>query len=208
MFPLEHTVLPGAVVPLHVFEPRYRELARRVTSSTDPEFGTVLIERGREVGGADERTLVGVVLRVVDAEEFPDGRWGLSTVATRRIRVEEWLDDAPYPRATVTDWPDDDATTYRDDLDQAMLERIVGALERCRTARRRLGPARTAPPAAWPTIPPGRSWQAATIAGLGPLGTAGAPGRTDGRRSGRTLRDDARRSRRSAGGSRRAGRVG
>ena len=51
MFPLEQPVLPGAVVPLHVFEPRYRALARDLEAAEEAEFGIVGITRGREVGG-------------------------------------------------------------------------------------------------------------------------------------------------------------
>ena len=56
MFPLESPVVPGQPVPLHIFEPRYRQLAADLQDRDDPEFGIVGIERGREVGGADVRT--------------------------------------------------------------------------------------------------------------------------------------------------------
>ena len=106
MFPLESPILPGQPVPLHLFEPRYLQLARDLAALDDPEFGIVGIARGREVGGDDVRTDVGVVARVVRSEEQADGRWALLATGTRRIRVERWLDDDPYPRAVVSDWPD------------------------------------------------------------------------------------------------------
>lgn len=106
MFPLGSVLVPGMVLPLHVFEPRYRALARDVTSGAG-EFGVTLIERGSEVGGGDVRTDVGTVARVLEHEEFDDGRWGIVAVGVRRIRVREWLDDDPYPRALVDPWPDD-----------------------------------------------------------------------------------------------------
>jgi Lon protease-like protein len=105
MFPLGTVLLPSVLLPLHVFEPRYRRLTRDCLDG-DREFGVVLIERGNEVGGGDVRTGVGTVAHVVDAVSFPDGRWALATVGTRRIRVEYWLDDDPYPRAEVLDWDD------------------------------------------------------------------------------------------------------
>ena len=80
--------------------PRYRELTRDCLAGV-PEFGVVLIERGSEVGGGDVRTNVGTVARIVASQVLPDGRAYLMTVGTRRIRVTEWLEDAPYPRATV-----------------------------------------------------------------------------------------------------------
>jgi Lon protease-like protein len=106
MFPLGSVLLPGAVLPLHVFEPRYRQLVKDCLSG-EPEFGVTLISRGHEVGGGDERTHVGSVARIVQVGELPDGRYALLTVGVRRIRVREWLPDDPYPRAEVDDWPDD-----------------------------------------------------------------------------------------------------
>lgn len=105
MFPLGTVLVPGAVLPLHLFEPRYRALARDCTAGR-PEFGVVLIERGSEVGGGDVRGDVGCVARIAEAEELADGRWVLLVVGTDRIRVRSWLADAPYPRAEVEPWPD------------------------------------------------------------------------------------------------------
>jgi Lon protease-like protein len=105
MFPLGTVLFPTLVLPLHVFEPRYRALVEDCTAGAG-EFGVVPIERGSEVGGGDVRTAVGTVARILQVDHFPDGRSALATVGTRRIRVERWLEDAPYPRAEVTDWHD------------------------------------------------------------------------------------------------------
>src|SRR5215210_7826858 len=105
MFPLGTVLFPGAYLSLHVFEPRYRALVQACLDGT-PEFGVVLIERGSEVGGGDSRFDVGCVARIIEAGESPDGRWALGTVGTRRVRVREWLPEAPFPRADLEDWPD------------------------------------------------------------------------------------------------------
>jgi Lon protease-like protein len=105
MFPLGTVLLPGMVLPLHVFEPRYRQMVQDCEAG-DGEFGVVLIERGSEVGGGDVRTDVGTVAKIVQSQALPDGRYLLATVGARRLRVERWLDDDPYPRAEVADWPD------------------------------------------------------------------------------------------------------
>jgi len=105
MFPLGSVLFPSMVLPLHLFEPRYRALIRDVLDG-DGEFGVCLIERGHEVGGDDVRSSVGTVARVHDAEELPDGRWAVVAVGDRRIEVERWLPDDPYPRAEVRDLPD------------------------------------------------------------------------------------------------------
>ena len=92
MFPLGTVVVPGMVLPLQVFEPRYREMLQHVLAG-DRTFGVVLIERGSEVGGGDVRTDVGTLARVVRAEEQPDGRWAVVALGVGRIRVDRWALD-------------------------------------------------------------------------------------------------------------------
>jgi len=88
------------VLPLHVFEPRYRALMQDVLDG-DGRFGVVLIDRGHEVGGDDVRGDLGAVARVLQSEELDDGRWLTVTVGERPLRVVEWLSEDPYPRALV-----------------------------------------------------------------------------------------------------------
>ena len=110
MFPLGMALLPGAVLPLHVFEPRYRQMVHDilVDDAKTPEFGVVLIERGREVGGGDVRARIGTVARVADISALPDGRYAIVAIGGERLRVNAWLPDDPYPLADVDLWPDDD----------------------------------------------------------------------------------------------------
>src|SRR5437773_454261 len=100
MFPLGTVVFPHAVLPLHVFEPRYRAMMRDVLAG-DQEFGVVLIERGSEVGGGDVRFGVGTLAHIVQSSELSDGRFALAAVGVQRFRVERWLPDDPYPRAEI-----------------------------------------------------------------------------------------------------------
>ena len=100
MFPLGTVLFPHALLPLQVFEPRYRVMMRRLLDG-DREFGVVLIERGSEVGGGDVRFDIGTLARIVQAAELPDGRWALVCAGVRRVRVLRWLADDPYPQADV-----------------------------------------------------------------------------------------------------------
>jgi Lon protease-like protein len=111
MFPLGTVLLPGGVLPLHVFEPRYRQLVIDCLADDtgEPEFGVTMIERGSEVGGGDQRSNVGVIARMVQVRALDDGRYALLAVGTRRFRVLAWLPDDPYPLADVDEWPDVDA---------------------------------------------------------------------------------------------------
>src|SRR4029079_5806144 len=108
MFPLGTVLLPGMVLPLHVFEPRYQQLVRDCLDAPPHEFGVVLIDRGSEVGGGDTRSDVGVIARILQVARLEATRFALITVGTRRVRVVEWLPDDPYPRADVEDWSDGD----------------------------------------------------------------------------------------------------
>ena len=173
MFPLEQTFLPSALIPLHIFEPRYREFARIVTPRPDPEFGIAMIERGREVGGDDQRSAVGVVARIVQFEEFPDGRWAIVAAATRRIRIAEWLPDEPFPRALVEDWPDDDAENYLDTIAPGTVAVLSALLSRMDAAMTRIDARRVLGPFELVDDPAQATWQASVIAQLGPLDSMG-----------------------------------
>jgi uncharacterized protein len=100
MFPLSAVLFPHASMPLHVFEPRYRELMRDCLAG-DARFGVVLIERGSEVGGGDERSGLGTRGVITKSVELPDGRWVLQLEGEALIEVEQWLPDDPYPVALV-----------------------------------------------------------------------------------------------------------
>lgn len=135
MFPLQSVLFPTMVLPLHVFEPRYRALAHQVTSGGG-RFGVVLIERGSEVGGDDVRRDIGTVAEVVESEELPDGRWALVAVGRRRIRVERWLADDPFPQAVVASL-EDERTAGGPDLGP-----LLGRLRRALALQAELGEAR------------------------------------------------------------------
>jgi Lon protease-like protein len=116
MFPLGSVLIPHGVLPLHVFEPRYRVLMFDCLRA-EREFGVVLIERGSEVGGEDQRFDVATVARVAEAVELPDGRWFVLAVGTRRVDVVEWLPDDPYPVALTREraevaWSDEAAAAF------------------------------------------------------------------------------------------------
>lgn len=100
MFPLSAVLFPHSTMPLHVFEPRYRELMRDCLEG-DPRFGVVLIERGSEVGGGDVRAALGTRAVITRAAELPDGRWVLEVRGESVVVIDEWLPDDPYPLALV-----------------------------------------------------------------------------------------------------------
>jgi Lon protease-like protein len=126
----------------------------------------VLIERGSEVGGGDTRFDVGTVARVVRAQELPDGGYALATVGIKRIRVQRWLPDDPYPRAEVTDLvePTDPSTP---ELDTAVARARLALDDVCALYRSLDPRVPELPPVA--DDPEQASYELAALAPIGPL---------------------------------------
>lgn len=131
MFPLEMAMLPGEELPLRIFEPRYSAMISECLAG-DPVFGVVMIAAGREVGGGDVRSDVGVLARIVEHADMGGGRYRVRCILGERIRVVEWLDDEPYPRAETVPWPDEVGPSVTgadiaevEDTVMALFERIA-----------------------------------------------------------------------------------
>ena len=127
MFPLGMVLFPSLTLSLRVFEPRYRQLVHACLDGSR-EFGVVLIERGSEVGGGDIRSNVGTAASIVQLAQLPDSTFAIQVVGTRRIGVQRWLDDDPYPRADVVDLEDDEADgdlAERHRSNVALLRRVL-----------------------------------------------------------------------------------
>jgi Lon protease-like protein len=179
MFPLGSALVPFQVLPLHVFEPRYRALVRDCLAA-DGRFGVVLIERGSEVGGGDVRFDVGTVARIAESAELDDGRMALVAVGEERLRVARWLDDDPYPRASVVPLPDPEAAA----AELAAREPLAVAFDRVVELARALG-AEVPDDLALADDPLRAAWEALAMAPVGPLdvvavlGEAGAVARME-----------------------------
>lgn len=136
MFPLGSVLLPGGILNLHVFEPRYRALVQACIDSEEHEFGTVLIERGSEVGGGDVRRDMGTVARMVQVAELEDGRFAVVAVGTHRMMVRAWLPDDPYPLADIDEVPD---VEHDPELVDALLQELTPRVRRATALAMELG---------------------------------------------------------------------
>lgn len=136
MFPLEWVLLPGEELSLRIFELRYTVLVGDLMRSGDPRFGVVLIARGREVGGGEQRNDVGAIATITQCNELGGGRYALRCLTGERIRVSQWLADDPYPRAIAEVWPDEPAETVSDSQFRELEDRI-GALHKLMAQSRR-----------------------------------------------------------------------
>lgn len=134
MFPLGSVLLPGELLPLHIFEPRYLQMVSECLLQPEPGFGVSLITRGREVGGGDTRSDLATLARIVRVEELADGRLALITVGAERVRVTRWLDDDPFPRGLIEPWPDEGG-----DPPFEALARVLSRAKRCAALATELG---------------------------------------------------------------------
>lgn len=90
LFPLHTVLFPHLPLPLHVFEERYRVMARDLLAPGSPYDGRMvvsMITEGPEVGGDAETERIGTICEVRSAEQFPDGRWMLLVVGVARARI-------------------------------------------------------------------------------------------------------------------------
>jgi uncharacterized protein len=116
LFPLGAVLFPGLVLPLHVFEERYRGLVRDLLAGDEPRrFGVVSIELGHEVGAGAARRLaaIGCTAELRGVQRHDDGRFDLVTTGGTRFRVEDVDETLPYPRAEVTMLPDEEGPGAR-----------------------------------------------------------------------------------------------
>jgi uncharacterized protein len=99
LFPLGTALFPGLVLPLHVFEERYRLLVRDLLERPEPRsFGVIGIEMGHEVGATAARRLaeVGCAAEIHGVTSHDDGRFDVVTVGGTRFRLKGLDDSRPY----------------------------------------------------------------------------------------------------------------
>jgi uncharacterized protein len=168
MFPLGSVLFPAMPLRLRVFEERYLIMLADLLDTDQARFGVVLIERGHEVGGGEQRFQVGTMAEITQLGA-QEGFVGLVARGGRRFVVERWLEDAPHPQAEVTELPD---LVWDPDLEglRAETERLV---------RRTLAMASEFAENLWPADveladdPAAAAWQLAAIAPLGALDQQG-----------------------------------
>ncbi|TQJ31833.1 hypothetical protein FBY39_2318 [Microbacterium sp. SLBN-146] len=162
MFPLGSVLFPYTPLALRVFEPRYLTMIGRLLDVTDPEFGVVLIERGLEAGGGDQRASVGTRARILQIEAGAEDLYVVA-VGGERLSVHEWREDDPYPIAHVSTMP---PLTWDDALEplRREAERVVRRVGSLASA---LGESRWDPETPLSDDPLESSWQLAAITPLG-----------------------------------------
>lgn len=111
VFPLGTVLMPGALLPLHIFEPRYRQLTIDLVTGKipDKEFGVVAVREGwtPDDDGVDGLHGVGCTASLRDVRRLPDGRYDIVTRGARRFRLLELdAESKPYLMGSVEFLPD------------------------------------------------------------------------------------------------------
>lgn len=111
LFPLGTVLMPGATLPLHIFEPRYRQLTVDLVTGAvpDKEFAVVAVREGftpDEDGMAALHT-IGCTAELRDVRRLPDGRYDIVTRGSRRFRLLDLnAESKPYLMGSVEFLPD------------------------------------------------------------------------------------------------------
>ncbi len=136
LFPLHTVLCPGIVMPLHIFEERYRALTRHCIETGSP-FGIVLIREGVQVGPSTSLSVAGVgaLAEIREASRYADGRYDLLVAGTGRFALEGVdVSSEPYLVGTVTGLDDDVGDeSLAEHLSAAAVRRFVKYLELLRT---------------------------------------------------------------------------
>lgn len=104
LFPLGTVLYPGLLLPLNIFEERYRELVRDLLDGPEPRrFGVIAIRKGRETGvdGISALYQIGCTATVREVAEQDDGRYHLVTAGTQRFRLASLDRSRPYLQGEV-----------------------------------------------------------------------------------------------------------
>jgi len=99
LFPLGTVLYPGLLLPLHIFEERYRQLVRDLLEGPEPRrFGVIAIREGRETGADGVSALyeVGCTATLRQVSEHDDGRFDIVVVGTQRFRLGGLDHSRPY----------------------------------------------------------------------------------------------------------------
>lgn len=94
LFPLDLVHFPGTVLPLHIFEPRYRQLIQDCQIEQKP-FGIVLLQKMPEQN-LELPHLVGTLATIQNLAPLPDGRYDLMALGLTRFRILDQRRDKPY----------------------------------------------------------------------------------------------------------------
>jgi Lon protease-like protein len=104
LFPLNTVLFPSQLLPLHIFEHRYRQMVADCLAA-QLSFGVASIRTGQEVGSIATPYTIGMTAKIVQSDTLPDGRLNILCVGDARFKILEIHTDQPYLSGTIDLWP-------------------------------------------------------------------------------------------------------
>jgi len=127
LFPLPLVLLPNEVLPLHIFEPRYRQMLEDIQLRRNL-FGVTLFEAEGEFPDRPEIGTVGCAAEVRETNKLPDGRSNIITSGIIRYRLLNYVEgDSEYLNANVEFFEDEKAD---DEIVQPVADEVFDLFER------------------------------------------------------------------------------
>jgi Lon protease-like protein len=116
LFPLDTVLFPQMILPLHIFEPRYRLMIGECLKHNTP-FGVILLQEGPSVietetpdaPGEPVPYKVGTLAKITEVVKLEDGRMLITAIGTERFRLLSYHQQKPYMMGDIEIWPDEEA---------------------------------------------------------------------------------------------------
>ena len=105
LFPLSAVLFPHLLLPLYIFEERYKLMVNKCLADSAP-FGVVLIKVGKEVGGPAVPHTVGTLARILHSQRESDGKMHISALGEARFKLLDWWRSEPYLTGRAMLWED------------------------------------------------------------------------------------------------------
>jgi len=113
LFPLSTVLFPGMVLPLHIFEDRYKKMIQDCRQTNNP-FGVLFAKEGLSFESDKYPSVVGTTALITEIEDLEDGRMNIATLGVERFRVVQFdTSSQPYLQAIIEDFPLDERNQGR-----------------------------------------------------------------------------------------------
>ena len=127
LFPLNAVLFPGTTLPLHIFEPRYREMVGRCLEH-DETFGIALLLEGDEAGHPGTPHRIGTEAAIIASRRYPDGRYDIVVEGRRRFETARLDRTRKLLRADV-EFLKETLGRGADEMAQAVAALVEGVVE-------------------------------------------------------------------------------
>ncbi len=132
LFPLPTVLVPGLVMPLVLFEPKYLKLAENLMEQDEAERYFGIVKTIPKTVGTSDISInsIGTIAQVQSMDLMPDGKWDMVTVGNRKFRIIELYQDLAYLTADIELLPEE---TQADEPDDLILSNALAAFDEYRS---------------------------------------------------------------------------